>query len=80
MSISYFSFSSQGEKGNIGEKGKIVSQAIKMFLLTGGFQILGVPLATIAYAGVMTNHEPLVYNPFVYSKKVLSFMLFFFRK
>lgn len=44
-SVSSFPFSSQGDKGSPGEKGRIVSQTIKMFLLTGGSQILGHPVA-----------------------------------
>lgn len=55
MSISCLSYSSQGEKGSEGEPGRKVSRGIKMLLLTGGSQILGVPIIMIDCVWVVTT-------------------------
>lgn len=74
MNISYFSFSSQGEKGSKGEPGKIVSQAIKMFLLTGGSQILGVSIAMIECEGLQ---QPIPIHLFTARTYYHLFLCFF---
>lgn len=75
MSVSHFSFLSQGEKGSEGEIGKKVSHAVKMSLLTGGSQTPGEPVAMTECAGVIRTHGLSVSIHFSAPRKYSHFFL-----